>query len=86
MKQAFVPASCHKGGHSIEGISFLLVGEHSTKGALFLVDILVPSLWDKRLGHLSNYDITHISKANYNPKLSFSDHQFMSIANTASGP
>jgi hypothetical protein len=40
------------------------------------VDILVSSLWHGRLRHLSKADITHLSKAGYIPKLSFSDHQF----------
>jgi 5'-3' exoribonuclease 2 len=46
------------------------------EGDLFVVDILVSSLWHGRLGHLSKTGITHLSKAGYIPKLSFSDHQF----------
>ena len=46
------------------------------QGDLFLVDIPVSSLWYGRLGHLSKVGITHLSKAGYIPKLSFSDHQF----------
>ena len=42
---------------------------------LFLVDIPVSSLWHGRLGHLSKAEITHLSRAGYIPKLSFSDHQ-----------
>jgi hypothetical protein len=40
------------------------------------VDILVSSLWHGRLGHLCKAGITHLSKAGYIPKLSFSDHKF----------
>jgi hypothetical protein len=46
------------------------------EGDLFVVDILVSSLWHGRLGHLSKTGITYLSKADYIPKLSFSDHQF----------
>ena len=46
------------------------------EGDLFLVDIPVSSLWHGRLGHLSKVGITHLSRADYIPKLSFSDHQF----------
>ena len=46
------------------------------EGDLFLVDIPVSSLWHGRLGHLSKAGITHLSRAGYIPKLSFSDHQF----------
>jgi ATP-binding cassette subfamily B (MDR/TAP) protein 1 len=46
------------------------------EGDLFVVDIPVSSLWHERLGHLSKAGITHLSKAGYIPKLSFSDHQF----------
>jgi hypothetical protein len=46
------------------------------EGDVFVVDIPVSSLWHKRLRHLSKTGITHLSKANYIPKLSFSDHQF----------
>ena len=46
------------------------------EGDLFLVDILVSSPWHGRLGHLSKADITHLSRARYILKLSFSDHQF----------
>ena len=46
------------------------------EGDLFLVDILVSSLWHGQLGHLNKADITHLSKAKYILKLSFSDHQF----------
>ena len=46
------------------------------EGDLILVDIPVSSLWHGRLGHLSKADITHLSRAGYIPKLSFSDHQF----------
>jgi hypothetical protein len=38
------------------------------EGDLFVVD--------RRLGHLSKTRITYLSKANYIPKLSFSDNQF----------
>ena len=41
-----------------------------------MVDIPMSSLWHERLGHLSKAGITHLSKAGYIPKLSFSDHQF----------
>jgi hypothetical protein len=43
---------------------------------VFVVDILVSSLWHGRLSHLSKAGITYLSKAGYIPKLSFSDHQF----------
>ena len=46
------------------------------ESGLFLVDLPVSSLWRGRLGHLSKSGITHLSKAGYIPKLSFSDHQF----------
>ena len=46
------------------------------EGDLFLVDIPMSSLWHGRLGHLSKAGITHLSKAGYILKLSFSDHQF----------
>jgi transposase InsO family protein len=45
------------------------------EGDLFVVDILVSSLWQGGLGHLSKTGITYLSKAGYIPKLSFSDHQ-----------
>ena len=34
------------------------------------------SLWHRRFGHLSKAGITHLSRAGYILKLSFSDHQF----------
>jgi hypothetical protein len=46
------------------------------EGDVFVVDIPMSSLWHGRLGHLSKAGITHVSKAGYIPKLSFSDHQF----------
>jgi transposase InsO family protein len=46
------------------------------EGDVFVVDILVSSLWHGRLGHLSKTGITYLSKACYIPKPSFSDHQF----------
>ena len=39
-------------------------------------DIPVSSLWHGRLRHLIKVVITHLSRAAYIPKLSFSDHQF----------
>ena len=44
------------------------------EGDLFLVDIPVSSLWQGPLGHLSKAGITHLSRTDYIPKLSFSDH------------
>ena len=41
---------------------------------LFLVDILVSYLWHGCLRHLNKTDITHLSKAEFIPKLSFLDH------------
>ena len=41
-----------------------------------MVDIPVSSLWHGCLRHLSKADMTHLSRAGYIPKLSFSDHQF----------
>ena len=46
------------------------------EGDLFLVDIPMSSLWHGQLGHLSKAGITHLSRAGYILKLSFSDHQF----------
>jgi hypothetical protein len=46
------------------------------EGDMFVVDILVSSLWHGRLSHLSKASITYLSKASYIPKVSFSDHQF----------
>jgi hypothetical protein len=40
------------------------------------MDIPMSSLWHGRLSHLRKTDITHLSKADYIPKLSLSDHQF----------
>jgi hypothetical protein len=45
------------------------------EGDLFVIDISVSSLWHGRLGHLSKTGISFLSKAEYIPKLSFSDHQ-----------
>ena len=49
--------------------------ELNLPGGSTLVDIPVSSLWH-RLGHLSKAGITHLSRAGYIPKLSFSNHQF----------
>jgi hypothetical protein len=46
------------------------------EGDLFVVDIPVLSLCHGRLSHLSKTGITYLSKVDYIPKLSFSDHQF----------
>ena len=77
---------CHQeGGHSTWGTSCLLEDRNYSlyplyvtlrEGDLFLVDILMSSLWHGRLRHLSKAGITHLSRAGYIPKLSFSDHQF----------
>ena len=43
---------------------------------IFMVDLPESSPWHGKLGHLSKSGITQLSKAEYIPKLSFSDHQF----------
>ena len=42
----------------------------------FSFDIPLSSLWHGQLEHLSNTDVTHLSKARYIPNISFADHQF----------
>ena len=80
-----MPDSHKEGGHSTKGTSSLLKDRRYIpctcyvtlrEGDLFLVNIPVSSLWHRRLGHLSKAVITHLSRAGYIPKLSFSDHQF----------
>ena len=46
------------------------------EGHLFLVDIPMSSLWHGRCNHLSKADIMQLSRSDYIPKLSFSNHQF----------
>jgi hypothetical protein len=72
--------SLHKGNlllaHSPKILSLYPFDVTLREGDLFVVDILVSSLWHERLGHPNKAGITHLSKAGYIPKLSFSDHQF----------
>ena len=52
------------------------------ESGLFLADLLVSSLWHGRFACLSKTGIAQLSKASYIPQLFYSDHQFVSIANT----
>ena len=86
MKMASVPASCREGGHYTGGTSCLLKDRKYIQctllyvtfreGDLFMVDILVSSVWHDQICHLSKAGIKHLSRASYIPKLSFSEHQF----------
>ena len=84
-EQASVPASLPELGHFTAVTSSLSVDQRYirctrytslSESGLFLVDLPVSYLWHGRLGHLSKSGITHLSRAGYIPKLSFSDHQF----------
>ena len=85
-KTAYVSASHQEGGHSTKETSCLLEGQkyipctrymsHSkrvTCSWLTFFHVIVMA-WTIR--HLSKAGITHLSKAEYITKLSFSDHQF----------
>ena len=80
-KQASVPASLREDGHLTVAASSLPVDQrytHCTRYTSLLerADSSWLIFWCRRFGYLSKSGITHVSRAGYIPKLSFSNHQF----------